>query len=540
MPDQHGRCLNTEFCDAAVSNRIVSVPEDAPFRCTKCGEPLKPLADGRARGGRAVWITAQVAAVMLGGSVVAWRLYGAPATGASPAAGPAPAARSAALVTGTSFVAPPAPAAAPASATAPAPPSTPNKLLLRVAGPDAASSSLLQRLASGYLALIGDTGIAVTPAAAGATDVAGLQGSQREAIRLIPASSDAGFDALLRGAADMAATTRKVTPNEAERLAPVGDLTNPANELVIGAQGIAVIVSPANPVPSLTVAQLRAILSGRVKDWSEVGGAAGLVRLYTFDNRDGRADAAEDFLLGDDGVSSAATRVATEPNLASAVAGDRDGIGFVTRGNAGNARVVPVAEGNAIPVQPTDIAIATEVYPLTRRLYLYMAGDMTGGFGRRFSDYVTSPAGQAVVEASGLVGLNVLAVPTALPDTASDRLRQLTAGSNRISVTFRFKPNSTELDSRGVRDLERLAAYLKAQRINSNRVVLAAFADNSGPASVNQAVAQRRADAVSAAMAKAGIPAGKTAAFGADLPVADNSTGDGRERNRRVEVYLAP
>lgn len=353
-------------------------------------------------------------------------------------------------------------------------------------------------------------------------------------------SSAAGFNALLRGTADMTLSIRKVTPGEIESLASVGDLTSPANEHVIGAQGIAAIVSPVNRVPALTTAQLRNILAGHLKDWSELGGTPGTIHVFTLDNQDGGADAPEDILMGADGVTSSASRAASETALAAAVAGDRGAIGFVTVGNTGTARVVPVSDGASTPLMPTDLDIATESYPLTRRLYFYTGGDTSGGFARRFSDYVASPAGQAVVEAAGLVPVNVKAVQAALPDTAPDRLRQLVAGASRISVDFRFQQNSTELDSRSSRDLERLVAYVKAQRIAPSRVILAAFADNSGPAPVNLAVSQRRADAVAAAMSKNGIPPGKVAAFGADLPVADNATGDGRERNRRVEVYLAP
>lgn len=367
-----------------------------------------------------------------------------------------------------------------------------------------------------------------------------MQAGRREAVKVAPTSSAAGFNALLRGTADMTLSIRKVTPGEVESLASVGDLTSPANERVIGAQGIAAIVSPANRVPALTTAQLRSILAGLHKDWSELGGAPGPIHVFTLDNQDGGADAAEDILMGADGVTSSASRAASETALAAAVAGDRGGIGFATVGNTGTARVVPVSDGASIPLMPTDLNIATESYPLTRRLYFYTGGDTGGGYARRFSDYVASPAGQAVVEAAGLVTVNVKAVQAVLPDAAPDRLRQLVAGASRISVDFRFQQNSTELNSHGARDLERLVAYVKAQRIAPSRVILAAYSDNSGPAAVNLAVSQRRADAVAAALSKNGISPGKVAAFGADLPVADNATGEGRERNRRVEVYLAP
>ncbi len=567
MAIQRGRCTNTEFCAVAVSNKIVAVADGDPFVCNKCGDPLESVAATRAKGRRLALIAFQVAALGAGGAAVAWKLSSkpaGPAQAASATAEPASAVSPGTLVTGASFVAVQARPEEPATARAAAPAAIPQqsadlrtlapaaaavqaarpspaKVLLRLAGSDTLSNNLMQRLAAGYLSLIGDTGIAAALDPSDNTvEVAGLQAGRREAVKVAPTSSAAGFNALLRGTADMTLSIRKVTSGEVESLASVGDLTSPANERVIGAQGIAAIVSPANRVPALTTAQLRSILAGQFKDWSELGGAPGPIHVFTLDNQDGGADAAEDILMGADGVTSSARRAASETALAAAVAGDRGGIGFVTVGNSGTARVVPVSDGALIPLMPTDFDIATESYPLTRRLYFYTGGDTSGGYARRFSDYVASPAGQAVVEAAGLVPVSVKAVQAVLPDAAPDRLRQLVTGASRISVDFRFQQNSTELNSHGTRDLERLVAYVKAQRIAPSRIILAAFSDNSGPAPVNIAVSQRRADAVAAALSKSGIPPGKVAAFGADLPVADNATGDGRERNRRVEVYLAP
>ena len=91
-----------------------------------------------------------------------------------------------------------------------------------------------------------------------------------------------------------------------------------------------------------------------------------------------------------------------------------------------------------------------------------------------------------------------------------------------------------------MRDVALLVAYLRSQQIEPSRVALAGFADTNGSPAANQAVSQRRVEAVVAALGKAGIVPGKIATFGAELPVGDNATLEGRERNRRVEVYLMP
>ena len=561
MPDQRGRCRNTEFCAVAVSHKVLKVAEGAPFTCEACGDTLESAGASASKGRKAALIAVQVIVLVAGGAGVVWRLTSkpasepadmaaaqAPAPVAAVAAAPTP--RPTVLVTGSSFIAARLPAAeATPAAAASVPAATPPadalpaaKVLLHLTGSDVLANNVLQRLAAGYLSLIGDTGIAAVPnPAKDALEVSGFQNGAREAIVVAPTSSANAFSALLRGNAELALASRRINPQETARLASLGDLASPANEQAIAAQGIAAAVNAANRVPSLTMAQLRGIVAGQIRDWSEVGGTPAPIRVYTYDNRNGQADAPEEMLMGEEGVSSSAVRLSTEQAIAAAVAGDRNGIGFVAARNIGAARTVPLAEGGALPVLPTDLAVATEAYPLARRFYFYNgAPGAGGGFSRRFAEYAASPAGQAVIEAAGLVTLAVRSEQAALPDTAPDRLRQLVSGSTRVSLNFRFQPNSTELDSQSARDLERLVAYVRKERINPGRLTLAGFADNSGPAAVNQAVAQRRADAVAAALSRNGVPPGKVAAFGADLPVSDNATPEGRERNRRVEVYLAP
>lgn len=62
--------------------------------------------------------------------------------------------------------------------------------------------------------------------------------------------------------------------------------------------------------------------------------------------------------------------------------------------------------------------------------------------------------------------------------------------------------------------------------------------DNTGDPARNMVLSEERAQAVAAYLAKKGVPAGNLFAngYGAEKPVADNATAEGRKQNRRVEI----
>jgi len=71
-------------------------------------------------------------------------------------------------------------------------------------------------------------------------------------------------------------------------------------------------------------------------------------------------------------------------------------------------------------------------------------------------------------------------------------------------------------------------------------VVAVGHTDTTGPASYNQRLSVRRAEAVKAYLVSNGVPAGRifTEGKGEMNPIANNDTRAGRAKNRRVEVEL--
>jgi OOP family OmpA-OmpF porin len=109
--------------------------------------------------------------------------------------------------------------------------------------------------------------------------------------------------------------------------------------------------------------------------------------------------------------------------------------------------------------------------------------------------------------------------------------------SIKLMVNFGF--DSSKVEARYFSDLGELAAFL--QRFEDVYVDIEGHTDSTGPEDYNQALSQRRAQAVVDLLVNEhGIAPARLQAkgFGESRPVADNSTSEGRAQNRRVMATL--
>lgn len=101
-----------------------------------------------------------------------------------------------------------------------------------------------------------------------------------------------------------------------------------------------------------------------------------------------------------------------------------------------------------------------------------------------------------------------------------------------------FPIGKANLPDREIPVLDRLASLLAQHQTLTARVE--GHTDSAGRDEVNLALSQERADAVKQALVGRGASAQRIEAvgYGESRPIADNGTRAGRDRNRRIEVYL--
>lgn len=104
-----------------------------------------------------------------------------------------------------------------------------------------------------------------------------------------------------------------------------------------------------------------------------------------------------------------------------------------------------------------------------------------------------------------------------------------------------FDTNSAELNSNGKASLDAFVNTLAGtEGLEVDSIFVVGHADSRGSDAYNQTLSEKRADAVSAYLASAGIDSSVLSASGAgeSKPVASNDTASGRAQNRRVELEV--
>lgn len=352
--------------------------------------------------------------------------------------------------------------------------------------------------------------------------------------------SGTGFAALKAGKADIAASSRPVKDEEVQDLAEIGNLKSPGAEQVIAIDGVAVIVHPGNPIRELTTEQLARIFSGEIRNWQALGGKEGEISLYARDRQSGTFETFKELVLLKyrKTLSSTAKRFESSEQLSDEVSTDRNGIGFIGLPYVRHSRAVAVADGDSRPMLPTVGLIATEDYPLSRRLYLYLPVETYQPWATALINFAQSPEGQAVVAQNGFVAQTVQAIKVQATAQMPGDYQALTREAERLSVNFRFAQGSARLDNKALLDVKRVADYLTQHGKLDQRVTLVGFGDSKSDPQRAQLLSRLRAMAVRRELIKSNVALREVVGLGDEMPVAANDLDDGRIKNRRVEVWV--
>jgi len=376
--------------------------------------------------------------------------------------------------------------------------------------------------------------------------------------------SSTAFRNLITGEADIGMASRPISDKEIGQLAQAGftGMNRPGHEHVVGLDGVAVVISARNKVGSLSLEEISKAFSGEVRDWSELGGAPGRITVYAKGDDSATFQLFRDLVLKPfkRSISPDAKQFVTNTELAEAVTKDNGGIGIVTLAEIGATKPLSIKDTCGLLHEPSDFGVKSGEYPLSHSLYLYTT-ELKDKIASEVVEYAVSHAVDDVVEKVGFITKSVRTVPfdrfrnhvaasleTPPEDFDIVLMRQLmkTLGAGeRLSTTMRFLPSSSQLDSESVQALSRVARYLKTVDLTKKKVIVVGYSDTTGVFDLNKELSRKRASAVRDGLvlaANGGLTPNQieVQAYGELMPVACNDTNAGRQKNRRVEIWLAP
>ncbi len=215
--------------------------------------------------------------------------------------------------------------------------------------------------------------------------------------------SGTGISAMINGTTDMADASRAMKEEEKQKAAGQGiDVV----ENKVALDGIAVVVSPDNPVTELTFAQLKDIFTGRVSDWSEVGGSPGPIVILSRESNSGTHVFFKEHVLENEEYASDALLMPSTQAIVDEVKQNGNAIGYVGLGYIQDGvKAVKVSKtAGSEAVAPSVEAVQSGAYPVSRPLYIYTRTDASQAV-LDYLDWIEGPEGQQVVRELDFVPL---------------------------------------------------------------------------------------------------------------------------------------
>lgn len=214
--------------------------------------------------------------------------------------------------------------------------------------------------------------------------------NQDVTIEINQTGSSSGIKDTISGTTEIGMSSRELTDEESKNL----------KEVTIAVDGIGVVVNKNNPVKNLTLEQIKDIFTGKITNWSEVGGEDKEIVVVSREEGSGTRTAFQEILnySTEDTVKNAivnnstgATKVMVEEN--------DNAIGYTSIGYIDDS----IASVNVDGVEATADNVKSGEYKIQRPFLLVYKEGALSEEGQEFIDFILSDKGQAIVAEENLV-----------------------------------------------------------------------------------------------------------------------------------------
>jgi phosphate transport system substrate-binding protein len=231
--------------------------------------------------------------------------------------------------------------------------------------------------------------------------------------------SGVGIASLINQTTEIATASREMKGKEIEMAEKRG--VHP-KEIVIAYDGVAVIVNHANPIDRLSIQDLHDIFTGKITNWTLLGGEDLPIVTLSREVSSGTHMYFKEVVvqLGKKGsveeFSKETLLLTSSQTIVEEVANNKGAIGYLGMGYLSD-RTKPALVGKTAGSQvagherrgpsdgfypPTVDNVVNKTYPLSRPLYLYTNGEPQG-IVRLYIDFTLGPVGQTQFMETGFV-----------------------------------------------------------------------------------------------------------------------------------------
>ena len=205
-----------------------------------------------------------------------------------------------------------------------------------------------------------------------------------------PTGSGTGIQAVSEGRCDIGLSSRALKAEEKD---------SGLIETILAYDGIAVIVNPENPVSDLTLAQIADIYTGKITNWSEIGGDDAEIVLIGREAGSGTRSGFEE-IVGVVDACQYRQELSSTGDVITTVAQNPGAIGYASLASVKDTVKAVQVEG----VTPSEDTVKDGSYAIQRPfVQVTKEGVTLSEAAQAFFDYATSPDAAPVITAAGVV-----------------------------------------------------------------------------------------------------------------------------------------
>lgn len=227
-----------------------------------------------------------------------------------------------------------------------------------------------------------------------------MQKNPKAKVAVTGGGSGVGISALLNKTTDIAMASRAMKQSEIDKAKELGI---GVEEIVLGFDGITLIVNQNNQVKGLDSVTLGKIFRGEITNWKEVGGDDAKIVALSRDSSSGTHEFFKEHVIrgGEKNNLEYGPETLYMPSneaIKQEVKSNKYAIGYIGMGYMDDSVHSLAIDG----ITPSKENVSNKTYPIAREVYWYVPSERTGTM-KELVDFAISADGQSIVESEGFI-----------------------------------------------------------------------------------------------------------------------------------------